>query len=70
MKYLMWIKTNWFKLIVVVLLLMIYVRLGEINETTFYSADMVDSSATRIITSLDDRLKSIDDGIDAIRRSR
>ncbi len=66
----MWIKTNWFKLIVVVLLLMIYVRLGEINETTFYSADMVDSSATRIITSLDDRLKSIDDGIDAIRRSR
>ena len=64
-----WLKINWFKLAVVILLLMIYSRLGEIKENTFYTADMVDASATRIISSLEDGLQGVEDGLDSIRRS-
>ena len=63
------IKENWFKLVIVILLIMIYAKLGSIKENTFYTADMVDASATRIIDLLDWRLKNIDDGVDSIRRS-
>jgi len=63
------IKENWFKLAVLVVLLMIYSRLGNIKENTFYTADMVDSSSTRIIDNLEYRLRSIDSGIDSIRLS-
>jgi len=62
-----WLKDNWFKLVVIVLLLMIYARLNGIKENAFYTADMVDSSATRMIDSLDSRLKRIEDGIDSLR---
>lgn len=48
---------------------MIYLKIDSVKENTFYIADMVDTSANRIINSLDSRLKSIDDGIDSIRRS-
>lgn len=47
-----WLKENWFKALVIILLLMIYSRLGEIKENTFYTADMVDASASRIIDSV------------------
>jgi len=62
-----WLKDNWFKFLVIILLLMIYARLNGIKENTFYTADMVDSSATRMIDSLDSRLKRIEDGIDSLR---
>lgn len=62
------IKENWFKIIIVILLLIIYQKLHSIKENTFYTADMVDASATRIINSLDSRLKNIEDGIDSIYR--
>jgi len=63
------IKQNWFEVLVVILLMNIYVRLGEIKENTFYTADMVDSSVTRMINSLDSRLESIEDSLDTIRRN-
>lgn len=63
------LKENWFKLVIVILLVMIYLKIANVNENAFYTADMVDASASRIINSLDSRLKSIDDGIDSMRRS-
>ncbi len=63
-----WLKENWFKVAIVVLLLMIYSRLGEVKENTFYTADMVDASATRVINSLSDSLQGIEDGVDSIYR--
>ena len=63
-----WLKENWFKVAIVILLLMIYSRLNEVKENTFYTADMVDASATRIITSLGDSLQGIEDGLDSIYR--
>lgn len=65
-----WLKENWFKVVIVVLLLMIYIRLDGIEGNTFYTADMVDSSATRIITSLEDGLQGIEDGVDSIYRTQ
>lgn len=65
-----WIKENWFKALIIILLLMIYSRLGEIKENTFYTADMVDASATRIINSTDDRLMGIENIVDSIRRAQ
>ena len=55
-------------LVIVILLLMIYSRLGDVKENTFYTADVVDASATRIIDSLDSRLERMGDGIDSIYR--
>lgn len=49
-----WLKENWFKALIIILLLMIYTRLGEIKENTFYTADMVDSSASRVINAIED----------------
>lgn len=65
-----WLKTNWFQIVVILILFLIYLRLGEIKENTFYTADMVDSSTTRVINSLSDSLRSIDSGIDSIRRNQ
>lgn len=42
---------NWFQIAVILLLILCYMRLGKIEENAFYTADMVDSSATRIIDS-------------------
>ncbi|MEK7170092.1 MAG: hypothetical protein AAB767_02290 [Patescibacteria group bacterium] len=63
-----WLTENWFMLAIVILLLMIYSRLGDVKENTFYTADVVDASATRIIDSLDSRLERMGDGIDSIYR--
>ena len=65
-----WLKENWFKLAIVILLLMIYSRLGGVKENTFYTADVVDASATRMIDSLDSGLERIGDGIDSIYRTQ
>ena len=54
-------KQNWFQIIVIVLLILCYIRLGKIEENTFYTADMVDASATRIINSTVDYLDEIKD---------
>ena len=52
-------KRNWFQIIVIILLLLCYSRLGTIQENTFYTAYMVDSSATRIISASEDYLNEI-----------
>lgn len=52
-------KQNWFQIVVILLLVLCYARLGKIEENTFYTADMVDSSATRIINSSIDYLEEI-----------
>lgn len=54
-------KQNWFQIIVIILLVLCYGRLGKIKENTFYTADMVDASATRIINSTTDYLNEIQD---------
>lgn len=53
------LKENWYKLSVLILLLLICNILSEIKDNTFYTADMVDSSATRIINSSTDYLNEI-----------
>ena len=58
-----WLKENWFGVFVIILLLMIYSRLGEIKENTFYTADMVDSSASRVINSVEDSSSNLTDAI-------
>ena len=58
-----WLKENWFGVFVIILLLMIYSRLGEIKENTFYTADMVDSSASRVINSVEDSGSNLTDAI-------
>ena len=60
------IKENWFKLIVVVLLIMIYSRLGAIKGNTVYTADMVDASTSRVVDSLNDRLDDMEAILDSI----
>ena len=52
-------KRNWFQIIVIILLVLCYNRLGKIEENAFYTADMVDASATRIINSSTDYLDEI-----------
>jgi len=54
-------KQNWFQIIVIVLLFLCYTRLGKIQENTFYTADMVDASASRVINSTVDYLDEIKD---------
>lgn len=53
------IKENWFKMLIIILLLMIYFRLGKVIDNTFYTADVVDSSISRIINSFEDYLSDI-----------
>lgn len=60
------ILVNWFKLAVLILLVMIYSKLDGIKENTFYTADMVDASATRVVNSLE----RVENGIDSIYRSQ
>lgn len=60
------IFVNWFKLSVLMLLVMIYSEMDGIKENTFYTADMVDASATRIVNSLE----RVENGIDSIYRSQ
>ena len=57
------IKENWFNLVVVILLLMVYSRLGQIKENTFYTADMVDASASRVINSMEDSNSDLTDSV-------
>jgi len=52
-------KQNWFQIAVLILLVMCYIRLGEIKDNAFYTADIVDSSATRVITTFEDYLNEI-----------
>lgn len=52
-------KKNWFQIIVILLLILCYNRLGKIEEHAFYTADMVDASATRIINTTEDYLNEI-----------
>lgn len=54
------IKRNWFQLFVIFLLILCYVRLGEIQESTAFTADIVDESATRMIRSTEDYLNDIE----------
>lgn len=53
-------KENWFEIIVIVLLIMCYMRLGSIEENSFYTADVADSSATRIVNTMEDYLPDIE----------
>ena len=53
------VKQNWFQIVVIILLLMCYTRLGKIEENAFYTADMVDASASRVINSTVDYLDEI-----------
>jgi phosphoglycerol transferase MdoB-like AlkP superfamily enzyme len=53
------LKKNWFQLVVIALLILCYVRLGEIEKNAFYTADMVDSSTTRVINSTESYLNKI-----------
>jgi hypothetical protein len=48
------VKRNWFQIIVIILLILCYNRLGKIEENAFFTADVVDSSATRIINTMTD----------------
>lgn len=48
------VMQNWFQFAVIILLILCYVRLGQIKESTFYTADMVDDSTRRLMYSLDD----------------
>ena len=61
---------NWFKLSVIILLIMIYSTLQDIKANTFYTADMVDSKTTIIVDTLEHWLNRIDNGIDSIYRSQ
>lgn len=65
-----WLKNNWFRLAIIILSTMIYSKLDGVKENTFYTADMVDSSATRMINSLDDRLERIENSIDRLVYTR
>ncbi len=47
------VKQNWFQVAVIVLLILCYVRLGQIKENTFFTADVVDDSSRRLIDPLD-----------------
>lgn len=60
------IFVNWFKLSVVILLVMIYSKMDGVKENTFYTADMVDAGASRIVNSLE----RVENGIDSIYRSQ
>lgn len=60
------ILVNWFKLLVLILLVMIYSKIDGVKENTFYTADMVDVSASRIV----DSLERVENGIDSIYRSQ
>lgn len=60
---LIWIKNNWFRISIIIILLLIYSRLGEIKENTFYTADMVDASASRVINSIQDSNSDLTDSI-------
>lgn len=60
------IKQNWFQIIVIVLLLMCYSRLGEISKNTFYTADIVDASTERIIDSFADSFRGIENLLDDV----
>lgn len=54
-------RQNWFQILVIILLVLCYVRLGKIKENAFYTADMVDASASRVINSLEDISSQVDD---------
>lgn len=60
------IIVNWFKLLVLILLVMIYSKMDGVKENTFYTADIVDASASRIVNSLE----RVENGIDSIYRSQ
>lgn len=47
-------KQNWFQIIVILLLVLCYNRLGKIEENAFFTADVVDASARRIINTMED----------------
>lgn len=54
------LKTNWFQIVVIILLVMCYTRLGEINDNTYYVADIVDSSTSSLINTFEDYLSDIE----------
>lgn len=53
-------KQNWFQITVILLLILCYIRLGKIKENTFYTADTVEDSTNRIVSSNEDYLNSIE----------
>lgn len=54
------IKDNWFQAVIVILLVLCYLRLGEIEKQTFATADSVEASATRIINANGEYLNRIE----------
>lgn len=57
------LKENWFKLFITLLLVMIYTRLGTINESIFQNTDISDSNSIRTRNILEDSFSSLDDSI-------
>lgn len=55
------IKENWFRILVVIILLMIYLRLGDIKEYTFNNWDTSDAKLTNIVSSIEETNSSIND---------
>ncbi|OHA84200.1 MAG: hypothetical protein A2408_02000 [Candidatus Yonathbacteria bacterium RIFOXYC1_FULL_52_10] len=60
-------RQNWFQLIVVVLLVMLYVRLGEIKKYTFNNWDTSDAVLNNILDSIDDNGTDIQNSIEDLR---
>lgn len=55
------IKENWFKIIIILLLILCYASLLKIQKNTFYTADMVEESTRKIMYSLDDIYSRMED---------
>lgn len=75
------LKDNWFRLVVILLLTMIYGRLEKIADNTFYTADVVDASSRSVVNTIQDTaddsgkdtldaLYEINDTLDRIRRNQ
>jgi hypothetical protein len=54
------LQKNWFQVIVIVLLVLCYIKLGEISDNAFYTADVVDSSVTRMSNMMEDYMNNIE----------
>lgn len=60
-KLLSFIKENWFKLLIIIFLIMIYVRLGIIQEYIFNNWDTTDAGFIGVQNTIEDLRSSIDD---------
>lgn len=56
-----WFKENWFRVLVIILLILIYGRLGEIKEYTFNNWDAVDAGFNKTTDAVYEVRSSIED---------